>query len=202
MAVCASGTPEFGRSPVATMTQVPIPRPSGPDWLAVTDHLLPVDEVIGWTVQPACGALATFCGTVRDHSEGHAGVTSLEYEAYLEHVESRLGQVAAAARRRWPVIGRLALLHRIGLLQVGETSVVVAVSTPHRAEAFEAARFCIDTIKETVPIWKRETWDQGSDWVRCNEPPNWVVAGEGTGVPEHTDEHHAHRLPPSVRGNR
>lgn len=159
---------------VSTMTPVPFSPPSGPDWLAISENPLPVAEVMAWAVQPACGALATFCGTVRDHSGSRPGVVSLEYEAYREYVEPRLGEVATSARRRWPSIGRLALLHRIGRLQVGETSVVVAVSTPHRAEAFDAARFCIDTLKQTVPIWKRETWAGGSEWVRCDEATHWA----------------------------
>jgi molybdopterin synthase catalytic subunit len=75
--------------------------------------------------------------------------------------------VAATARTRWPQIGRLALLHRVGRLEVGEVAVVVAASTPHRAEAFAAAQFCIDTLKHTVPIWKRETWEGGCDWSLC-----------------------------------
>lgn len=117
----------------------------------------------------------TFCGTVRDHSDGHPGVTSLEYEAYLEYVEPSLAKVAASARSRWPGVGRLALHHRIGCLQVGEPSVLVAVSTPHRAEAFEAALFCIDAIKATVPIWKREIWAEGADWVQCSHDLGEVV---------------------------
>jgi molybdopterin synthase catalytic subunit len=78
-----------------------------------------------------------------------------------------LGQVAQAARARWPTVGRLVLLHRFGVLEVGQVSVVVAVSTPHRSEAFAAAGYCIDTLKRTVPVWKRETWEGGSDWSRC-----------------------------------
>ena len=76
--------------------------------------------------------------------------------------------MATSARAQWPMVGRLALLHRIGRLEVGEVSVVVAASTPHRAEAFEAARYCIDTLKHTVPIWKRETWEGGTDWSVCS----------------------------------
>lgn len=170
------------------MNDVARQLPPGPDWLAVSDAPLPVDEVTAWVSQPDCGATVTFCGTVRDHSEGRPGVTSLEYEAYLEQVEPRLAEVAASARDRWPVVGRLALLHRIGQLEVGETSVVVAVSTPHRAEAFEAALFCIDTVKQTVPIWKRETWAGGADWVQCSHDldewvgkPQAAVGGPSTG---------------------
>ena len=88
----------------------------------------------------------------------------LEYEAYDEQVVPRLAQIADEARRRWPSTGRLALLHRTGPLAIGESSVVVAASAPHRAEAFEAARFCIDTLKASVPIWKRETWAGGDEW--------------------------------------
>lgn len=148
------------------MTHVELLPPAA-DWVAVAEEPLPLAEVMTWTVQPGCGAVVTFCGTVRDHSEGRSGVVALEYEAYLEQVEPRLAKVASAARDRWPGVGRLALLHRVGRLEVGEISVIVAVSTPHRAEAFEIGRFCIDTVKESVPIWKRETWAQGSGWARC-----------------------------------
>ncbi|HEX9506298.1 MAG TPA: molybdenum cofactor biosynthesis protein MoaE, partial [Acidimicrobiia bacterium] len=88
----------------------------------------------------------------------------LSYEAYEEAAVVRLTAVADAARAQWPVVDRLALLHRLGDLELSEASVVVVASSPHRPEAFEAARFCIDTLKETVPIWKREHWEDGSDW--------------------------------------
>jgi molybdopterin synthase catalytic subunit len=91
----------------------------------------------------------------------------LEYEAYLEQVTPRLTRVADEARHRWPEIGRLVLLHRVGRLEVEDVSVVVVTSTPHRGEAFASAEFCIDTLKHTVPIWKRETWVGGSDWSVC-----------------------------------
>ena len=137
------------------------------DWIELRASELPVAEVISWMPEPGCGAFDCFCGTVRDHSEGRRGVERLEYEAYEPAVVTRLDQIAAEARRRWPEIGRLALLHRIGPLEVGEVSVVVAVSTPHRHESFEATRFCIDTLKATVPIWKREIWEGGEDWGLC-----------------------------------
>jgi molybdopterin synthase catalytic subunit len=133
----------------------------------VTDQPLPVESALGWAVRPECGAVVTFCGTVRDHSEGRPGVTALEYEVYPEQAVLRLAAVAAARRRRWPALGRLALLHRTGRLEVGEASVLVVASTPHRSEAFEAARYCIDTVKRSVPIWKRETWAGGTHWGQC-----------------------------------
>ncbi|HEX3839202.1 MAG TPA: molybdenum cofactor biosynthesis protein MoaE [Acidimicrobiales bacterium] len=145
------------------------PLESGPrDWIAISDEPLPADQAQSWALQPDCGGIVSFCGTVRDHSEGRPGVTRLEYEVYPEQAVPRLEQVAAEARQRWPMTARLVLLHRIGPLSVGDISVVVVASTPHRAEAFEVARYCIDTLKHTVPIWKKETWSGGSDWTACD----------------------------------
>ena len=138
------------------------------DWIAVSDAPLPVESALAWTSRADCGAILTFCGTVRDHSEGRPGVTALEYEIYPTHAVPRLEQVAVSARDQWPMIGRLVLLHRVGRLVVSDVSVIVVVSTPHRAEAFDAARYCIDIVKRTVPIWKRETWSGGIDWSVCS----------------------------------
>jgi molybdopterin synthase catalytic subunit len=110
----------------------------------------------------------TFCGTVRNFSHGRPGVTALDYEVYPEHAVSRLERVAESVRKEWSMVNRLVLLHRVGRLKVGELSVIVVASTPHRAEAFEAARYCIDTLKHTVPIWKREIWAGGTDWSLCS----------------------------------
>jgi molybdopterin synthase catalytic subunit len=141
-----------------------LPPADRADWLAITDAPLPVEVATSWVTTPASGAVVTFSGVARDHSPDRPGVRALAYEAYEEAVVRVLGEIAAAARGRWPVIERLALLHRTGELAVGDTAVLVAVSSPHRPEAFEAARFCIDTLKETAPIWKREDWAGGSDW--------------------------------------
>ncbi len=142
------------------------------DWIAVTAEPLKPAEAIGWAESPGCGAVVTFCGTVRDHSPGRPGVVRLVYEAYDEYVVPKLAEVAAEARRRWPTIGRVVMVHRVGALSVGETAVVVAVSTPHRPTAFAAASFCIDTLKATVPIWKLETWDGGTSWAtECRLEP-------------------------------
>ncbi len=136
----------------------------GDDWLELTGDALCADDVLRWSVLPGCGAQVLFSGTVRDHAEGRTGVTQLEYEAYMSAAEARLADVVAEARRRWPDLGRVALLHRVGRLEVGECSVLVVTSAPHRDAAFESARWCIDTLKETVPIWKRETWEGGEGW--------------------------------------
>jgi molybdopterin synthase catalytic subunit len=140
------------------------------DWVGVTASPLPLAAVAAFVDRADCGATVVFTGTVRDHSERRPGVVSLEYEAYEEEVTPRLAAIAAEARARWPDVGRLVLLHRTGLLAVGEASVVVAASAPHRAEAFDAARFCIDTVKSSAPIWKREAWAGGDDWSACAHP--------------------------------
>ena len=143
-------------------------------WLGLSEEPLPLAAVSEWAVRPHCGAVVVFTGTVRDHAGGRNGVSSLEYEAYAEAVEPCLRIVALDARRRWPDLGRLAMLHRIGVLGVEEAAVVVAASAPHRDSAFTAARFCIDTVKETVPIWKKETWEGGQRWV---DEPSRVGGG-------------------------
>jgi molybdopterin synthase catalytic subunit len=140
------------------------PPAAGDTWVALSDHALPIGLATDWAVRPDCGALVLFSGTARDHAEGRPGVHRLEYEAYEEQVTPRLAAVADEARVRWSTLGRLALLHRVGEVPIGEAAVVVVASAPHRAEAFEAARFCIDVLKATVPIWKRESWDGGESW--------------------------------------
>lgn len=136
----------------------------GDDWLAITDAELPIAEAYEWAVRPDCGGVVLFSGTVRDHAEGREGVEQLTYEAYEEQVVPRLRAIATETRSRWPVVGRLVLLHRVGALRVGESSVVVVASAPHRPEAFAAARFAIDALKASVPIWKHEVWTDGADW--------------------------------------
>jgi molybdopterin synthase catalytic subunit len=112
----------------------------------------------------SCGAVVLFLGTVRDLT-GDQRTVFLDYEAYPPMAEKKLAEIEAEVRRRWPV-GEIAMVHRLGRLGVGEVSVAVAVSTPHRAEAFEACRYAIDTLKELVPIWKKENAPDGaSGWV-------------------------------------
>jgi len=134
------------------------------DWLALTPEPLPVGTVYEWAVRPDCGAVVLFSGTVRDHAEGRTGVEYLTYEAYEEQVVPRLAAVADEARARWPAVGRLALLHRTGTVEVSESAVVVVATAPHRAEAFAAARYCIDALKASVPVWKSEAWAGGRSW--------------------------------------
>ena len=134
------------------------------DWFEVTTSPLSVGEVHDWAVRPDCGAVVVFSGTVRDHAEGRTDVTSLDYEAYPEAVIPAFQDIAAETRRRHPGARRVAIVHRTGRVLLSEPSVVVAVSSAHRGEAFEAARFAIDALKQTAPIWKKENWADGSDW--------------------------------------
>jgi len=118
--------------------------------------------------------VAAFLGIVRDHAEGRTGVVGVDYEAYDAEVIPRLAKLAASARARIPDIGRIVLWHRTGSLAVGEASVVVVVSAPHRGEAFDACRFLIDTLKVTLPIWKIEHHDQGTGWSPASQPVQQV----------------------------
>ncbi|MGE3621701.1 MAG: molybdenum cofactor biosynthesis protein MoaE [Acidimicrobiia bacterium] len=140
------------------------PPAGGDTWLGLSGVELPVARAQTWVVRHDCGAAVCFTGTARDHSPGRPGVEVLEYEAYEEQVVPRLAAVADGLRARWPELGRIALLHRVGRLEPGDAAVVVAVASPHRDAAFEAARRGIDELKATVPIWKRETWAEGRSW--------------------------------------
>lgn len=167
--------------------------PTGDDWLACGDAPLDVARASSWAVLDRCGAVVSFCGTARDHAGDRTGVHLLEYEAYDEQVVPVLGAVAAGARARWPDLGRLVLWHRTGALSIGEVAVVVVASTPHRDAAFDAARWAIDEVKATAPIWKREHHDGGVAWGRCDHRPGHGTTGpvlgpDGVGaVPEAVD---------------
>jgi molybdopterin synthase catalytic subunit len=114
--------------------------------------------------RPDCGAVVTFLGTVRDLTDGKVTV-ALDYEAYGGMAEKKMAVIEQETRQHWPV-GEMVMVHRLGRLEVGEVSVAVAVSCPHRAQAFEACRYAIDRLKELVPIWKKENWQDGTaDWV-------------------------------------
>lgn len=132
-------------------------------FVEVTTEPLSVEAYQQRVVAPECGAVALFVGVVREFT-GERRTLYLQYEAYVEMAEREMRKVAEEILQRWPG-ARVALGHRTGELGIGEASVIVAVATPHRAAAFEAARFGIDTIKERVPIWKREIWDDGEAWV-------------------------------------
>lgn len=124
------------------------------------------------------GGMVTFVGTVRDISDGHA-VRMLEYEAYEPMALEKLRKVVAEAQERWPVRA-MAIQHRLGRLAIGDEAVIIAVSCPHRAEAFDACRYAIDRLKEIVPIWKKEYGDRGEIWVGGPTPESLTGApGQG-----------------------
>jgi molybdopterin synthase catalytic subunit len=135
------------------------------DLILVSPERIDPAVLLARVADPACGAAVLFLGTVRDHSAGKEGVTHLEYEAYDDVVERKIGEIVDEARRLWPV-RRVAAVHRVGRLEVEEIAVGVAVSSPHRADAFDAGRYVIDELKARVPIWKKEHWPGGAEWVR------------------------------------
>ena len=129
----------------------------------------PIDVASLAGTTPADGALCLFVGVVRNENQGRA-VLRLEYEAYEEMALPLMEEIAAETRRLHPVTD-VRLVHRLGRLEIGEASVAVAVSSPHRAEAFAACRFAIDTLKAKVPIWKKELYADGSEWRRSRTAP-------------------------------
>src|SRR5262249_34042860 len=120
-------------------------------------------EVAKRVEDPGCGAVVTFVGTVRQTNEGRH-VDHLEYEAYPGMAEAKMAEIADEIQARWG-LDRVAMAHRIGRCDVGEPSIVIAIASPHRREAFEACHYAIDRIKEIAPIWKREVWKDGAVWI-------------------------------------
>ena len=129
----------------------------------VTEEPLSLDAAVAEVADEQAGAIATFTGTVRRQSRGR-DVTHLEYEAYAEMAEDVMAQLAANLEERHELC-RVAIHHRVGRLEIGEASVVIAVSAPHRQDALAACREAIDTLKETVPLWKKEVYEGGEEWI-------------------------------------
>jgi len=136
-------------------------------WLGVCSDEIDVQSLHDWVVRPQCGAVVVFSGTTRDNSENAVGVTHLEYEAYESGVVNSFEEISKVVFSNTPQIGRLAIMHRTGIVKLNEVSVVVAVSAPHRPEAFFSADFAIKKLKEISPIWKKEYWNEGSNWMSC-----------------------------------
>ena len=132
--------------------------------LLISADPLDVADLAAGIASAASGASVVFTGTARDHAPGKTEVTHLDYEAYPEQVEAKIAEIVADARERWPIM-HVTVAHRTGRVNVGEPSVVVAVSSAHRGDAFEAARFIIDELKERAPIWKKEHWSGGAEWI-------------------------------------
>ena len=134
--------------------------------IRLTDEKLQVTEVLAAVQSDRAGAVDMFIGTVRNHTQDRS-VVRLDYEAYDAMAVKEMEKLATQVGDRWP-IEKIAIHHRKGTLEIGDIAVIIAVATPHRQEAFEACKFTIDTLKQTVPIWKKEIFDDGEVWVSAH----------------------------------
>ena len=137
---------------------------------AVTRRVIEPAAMLQGEIAASDGAALLFLGLVRNHNEGRE-VGHLEYDAFADMAERTLAEIAGEAAERWPV-GSLSVVHRIGRLEIGEVSVAILVSSPHRGDSYEASRYVIEQLKQRVPIWKREGYlDGASEWLRGSTPP-------------------------------
>jgi MoaE-MoaD fusion protein len=134
------------------------------DQYRVVEHPLSVDAIVAQVDDPAAGGIVIFSGVVRNETGGRP-VKFLEYEAHAPMAESEMRKIGEAVRAQWPGVKHICMLHRTGRLEVGESSVLIAVSAAHRGDAFDACRHAIDTLKRTVPVWKKEHFEDGEIWV-------------------------------------
>ncbi len=134
--------------------------------IKISNQPLDIQTCIDWVMSPESGGIDVFIGTVRNTTKGKA-VLRLEFETYEKMAVTEMDKIAAQAGEKWPV-QKLIVHHRTGILKVGEAAVVIAVSAVHRAAAFEACRYMIDTLKQTVPIWKKEVFEDGGVWVAAH----------------------------------
>lgn len=134
--------------------------------IALTNELINTEEVIAAVQSDKAGAINVFIGTVRNNTQKKP-VVRLEFEAYESMAIKKMQELADLASARWPIL-KVAIVHRTGVLPIGEAAVVIAVSTPHRKASFEACEFIIDTLKEIVPIWKKEIFEDGEVWVAAH----------------------------------
>ncbi|MEM7413367.1 MAG: molybdenum cofactor biosynthesis protein MoaE [Myxococcota bacterium] len=139
------------------------PVAGGSDLCWLSERPIREEEAVARVKGPGMGGIVTFVGAVRDHARGRS-IRHLEYEAYPEMAVREMQKISDAAAERWPGT-RVSIGHRAGHLEVGDIAVVIAAAAPHRAEAFDACRFAIDTLKQTVPIWKKEVATDGEYWV-------------------------------------
>jgi molybdopterin synthase catalytic subunit len=131
--------------------------------IEIVREKIDIAHVIQSVEDPAAGSVAVFIGTTRNHSDGKL-VLGLEYDAYAPMALKLMNRIAGEVKSKWGV-QKISIVHRVGRLEVGGASVVIAVSSAHRKEAFEACRYAIDTLKKEVPIWKKEFFEDGEMWV-------------------------------------
>ncbi|HYC30620.1 MAG TPA: molybdenum cofactor biosynthesis protein MoaE [Chitinophagaceae bacterium] len=134
--------------------------------IKISAEVLDISRCIQWVMSPQCGGIDVFIGTVRDNTKGKK-VLRLEFEAYESMALKEMQKIAEQAMEKWKVT-RVLVHHRTGVLNAGEVPVIIAVAAPHRAAAFDACRFIIDTLKQTVPIWKKEVFEDGETWVNAH----------------------------------
>ncbi|PAV29217.1 molybdenum cofactor biosynthesis protein MoaE [Virgibacillus profundi] len=129
----------------------------------ITNEAIEINDVVNKVVRPEAGAVNTFIGTVREFTKGKRTLY-LEYQAYASMAEKKLEEIGREIDQKWGD-AKTAIAHRTGRLDISDIAVVIAVSTPHRKDAFEASRYAIERIKEMVPIWKKENWEDGTLWI-------------------------------------
>ena len=142
----------------------PVSGGAGADIYRVVTEPLSPDAIAAEVDDPGAGGIVIFSGVVRNETGGRP-VKFLEYEAHAPMAEVKMREIGESLRARWSGVKRVAMLHRIGRLEIGEASVLIAVSAAHRGDAFEACRYAIDTLKRTVPVWKKEHFEDGEVWV-------------------------------------
>lgn len=133
----------------------------------LTDQPIAITAALQLAEDDGAGAVNSFIGTVRNRSTGRR-VVRLEYESYDSMALHQLRKVAEQAQEKWPMLRKVVVIHRKGTLFIGDVAVIVAVSTPHRAESFAACQYIIDTLKQVVPIWKKEFYEDGTTWVAAH----------------------------------
>ena len=129
----------------------------------VTNQPIDLSELVRYVADAEAGAIVPFIGTTRNNNEGRK-VIALDYDGYPEMAEKELARIGAEAKNKWPIC-KMAIVHRLGPVQIGEASVIIVVSSAHRDAAFAASRFAIEEIKKTVPIWKKEVFEGGEVWI-------------------------------------
>jgi len=166
------------------------PVSGGSDTFEITETPLSLDALAAAIGQDTCGAIASFLGIVRGFARGRQ-VDHLEYDAYPEMAVAKMRQIGEEIRARWPV-DRVAIVHRVGRLGVGEASVAIAVASPHRHEALQACAYAIERLKEIVPIWKKEVWSDGAEWIGSTVE-EYRMRGQGVGT---VNQGSTHTSPP------
>jgi len=161
----------------------------GKEYVAIQESKIDLEKLVEFVSDPAAGAIATFSGTTRDHYNGKK-VLKLEYEAYIPMAEKEMKTICQEIRQKWDVL-HLVVVHRTGLVPIGESSIVISISSIHRADALEGCQYCIDEIKARVPIWKKEFYEDGEIW---KENLEWRKTHQCVSRKhQSSDTHYSHR---------